>query len=204
MMYIDVDALSKLAHWNILPLLPSLLAISWKQMATMSSLRYRVQSAIAKPDGKLFHSIQAAKTAAVCIGNMASCGVPDPNIIAAFSDIPQIDAGEAVLFSLLIQDPSARLLTGDKRAVKALARHSLAQAFEGRIICLEQVIAMAMKVKGHAWILENICPQREIDKAVAVVLGSRCDAAEIQIVDGLSSYISELTRLRDPSLLINS
>jgi hypothetical protein len=201
MLFLDADALSKLAHWNILPLLPDLLRISWDKMATISSLRYRAQAAIAKPDKKLFHSSAAAKIAADCIAKTSICPTPDASTLEAFSSVAQIDAGEAVLFSLLMTQPDAKLLTGDKRALRALATHELAANFDGKIICVEQILKLCLEAHGRDWMLANVGPEAEIDKAAVIILGSRRDAPSEHMNDALDSYIGEMLGLKDPPLL---
>lgn len=201
MLFLDADALSKLAHWNILPLLPNLLGFPWSEITTITSLRFRAHAAVAKPDRKLFHTSAAAQAAVDCIAQTAPCPVPDAETLEAFSNVPQIDAGEAVLFSLVMAQPGARLLTGDKRALRALAKHPLAANFDGKIICVEQVMKLALEAYGREWLLTNVGPQVQIDQAAAIILGSRQDAPLEQINDALHSYIAEMIGLKDPSLL---
>jgi len=204
MLFIDVDAACKLAHWNILPLLPELTGIPWSEMATVSSLKYRAQQAANKPDGKLFQSIEAAKTVVFAVEAMSPAGTPDPEMLALLSAIPQIDPGEAVLLALLARDTANKLLTGDKRAIRALAANAAAKHFEGRLICIEQILDNALRLNGRDWFLANVCPNRSIDKAVSMILGSRCDA-QLEILNaGIQSYVNELIRLRDPSILVAS
>lgn len=201
MLFLDVDALSKLAHWNILPLIPNLLGLTWDQIATISSLRYRAQAAVTKPDKKLFHTTMAAQAAVDYIARTSTCPAPDAAVMEAFSNVPQIDAGEAVLFSLVMTHPGARLLTGDKRALRALANHEFAANFDGKIICIEQILRMALEAYGREWLLTNVGPQAQIDKAAAIVLGSRQDAPIGHINEALNSYIAEMIGLKDPSML---
>jgi len=120
--------------------------------------------------------------------------------VESFSKVPQIDAGEAVLFSLVMPHPEARLLTGDKRALRALAKHELAANFDGKIICVEQLMKLALNKYGHAWLLANVGPQAQIDKAAAIILGSRLDAPIEQIQEALGSYIAEMIGLKDPPM----
>lgn len=60
MLFIDADALAKLAHWQILPILPTITGMTWNRMATISSLKHRAHRASTKPDGRLFHCPHAA------------------------------------------------------------------------------------------------------------------------------------------------
>ena len=176
MLVVHVDALCKLAHWNVLPLLPELTGYSWKEMGTVSSLTYRAKKAMATPDGKLFRSTDAAKAALDAIVKMGEPSEASPSILAGLSDARQIDAGEAVLLATIADDPTGRFLTGDKRALRALSNLSCASHFSGKILLLEHILMGCLELKGCNWVLENLCPFREVDKAIAMILGSRCDA----------------------------
>jgi hypothetical protein len=201
MLYLDVDAVCKLAHWNILPLLPELTRRKWIEMTTVSSLKYRALQAEQRPDGKLFRSIGAAKVVSSSIAMMSPAPDPDSSLLSQLAEIPQIDPGEAVLLSIVAQDVDGQLLTGDKRAIRALAAHSIAERFVGKLISVEQILEKSLRAKGRDWFLSNVCPQRAIDKAVSMILGSRCDASLENLNQGIDSYINELKALRDPSLL---
>lgn len=201
MLYVDVDALCKLAHWNTLPLLPSLTGFAWHEMVTVTSLRFRAQRCREKPDGKIFHSIDAAADVVSHLERMAIAGVPNPQLLGELSAIPQIDEGEAVLLSLALGDPNGVFLTGDKRALRGLAQHDICARFAGRILILEQILSQCLAQQGYNWVLENFCPYKHIDKAVASILGSRCDANAQNMEEGIRSYLSEIVRLYDPSML---
>ncbi|CAE6773593.1 MULTISPECIES: hypothetical protein [Paraburkholderia] len=201
MLYVDVDALCKLAHWNVLPHLPELIGHPWDEIATVTSLRYRTQRCIEKPDGKKFHSTDAAASLAAHLELMAPIGMPDSALLAELAAIPQIDEGEAVLLSLALSSPDSKFLTGDKRALRGLAGHDACQKFAGRIILIEQVLGACLSRKGHAWLLANVCPFKQIDRAIAAILGSRCDANLESLKEGFRSYIGEIGGLYDPSML---
>jgi len=201
MLFIDADALSKLAHWNILAVLPELASTPWSGMATVSSIRFRALKATTVPDGKLFRCPKAAARSVEAIQKMSPLAAPDATLLATFAAVPDIDPGEATLLALVASGPEDRLLTGDKRALRSLARLPEASRWCGRIFTVEQVIACGLKSKGRDWLLQGACPFRDMDKAVANCLGSSCDASETSIREGLASYIREMDRLHDPSLL---
>lgn len=126
MLLVDVDAIGKLAHWNILPLLPEILGCPWSEIGTVSSLIYRAKRAITKPDGKVFHTSAAAEIAVEAITHMATdLGKPSAHVLEAMSASNHIDAGEAVLLATIADQPNGAFLTGDKRALRALAGHEL-------------------------------------------------------------------------------
>lgn len=203
---IDVDAMAKLAHWRLLPELPALVGIPWNETSTLPSLRYRAQRAATAPDGKLFRHTAAAQVAVAAIDAMGKLPETDAARLPAFQDVPDIDAGEAVRFAVLAVHPEHYLLTGDKRALRALSRLpvSVWQPLCGRVIVLEEVVLAAMETRGIEWLRERICAERALDKAIAIAMGSRCDAAIEAVREGLRSYLGELHHLCTPSLLRNA
>jgi len=203
MRVVDVDAICKLAHWNILPLLHELTGHGWNEMGTVSSLIYRARRAVQSPDCKLFHTSDAAVVAVNTISVMtANLGDPSPEVLAELSASHQIDAGEAVLLAVIANNNSGGFLTGDKRALRALAGLECAQTFAGKIMLVEQVLWLCLEAKGRDWLLQNVCPARNIDKAISMILGSRCDANLDSLNEGIQSYIREIALLHDPSLIV--
>jgi hypothetical protein len=197
---IDADALAKLAHWQLLEELPSLTGVPLAESATLTSVRYRAQRALTGQD-KLFRTKESAQRALDAINQMAGPIDPGIDALPELQDISGIDAGEAVLLSALQAKPTLRLLTGDKRCLRALASLSLARNYIGRITILEQVLLVALEKHGVKWVRERVCPFKELDKAIATSLGSRCDAALPSVREGLKSYISEIRQLHAPPLL---
>lgn len=201
MLYIDVDAMCKLAHWQILPLLPGLTGFAWENMGTLASLKFRASRAVKQLDERLFRSKEAAQIVEDCLGKMTPLPSPSPERLALFGDVAQIDAGEAVLMALTVDDPDGYFLTGDKRALKAVTKFEVAKNMVGRVLVLEQLFLMALQEMGRAWILEKVCPYRDLDKSIGVILGSRCDAGAKTIEEGVASFLREIRRYHNPSLL---
>jgi len=200
-LFIDVDAVAKLAHWNVLPLLPQILGVPWSAMAAVPSLIHRTHRAVTTPDGKLFRTSAAAATAKAALEQMTDPGVPDSTLLESLSAFPDIDPGEAILLALTAQTEGAALLTGDKRALRRLSKTPLAKKFSERIVVIEQVLQSTLKLKGRDWFLANVCPSREIDKAIAISLGSDCTVSQSNLEAGLASYIGEMEALANPSLV---
>ncbi len=201
MLYVDVDALCKLAHWNVLDLLPDLTGHSWNEMATVSSLRFRASRSADNPDKRLFHSTSAAAKVCACMDRMAPLPLPRTTTVSVFADEPKIDPGEAVLLALTIDHPGGRFLTGDKKALRALAHLPCATSMAGRILIIEQIIRRCLSTKGREWLIENLCPFKHIDTAISNIMGSHCDGSAQSITDGIESYVEEIKNLTSPTLL---
>ncbi len=200
---VDVDAVAKLAHWQLLQDLPSLAAAPWAQIGTLPSLQFRARKAVSTPDGKLFRNAAAAQSTMDVLPLMRTLPSADDAHLAPFQGVADIDAGEAVLLAILMTHSGEHLLTGDKRALRGLSRLPLAlrSHFAGRIMVIEEVVLSALEMHGIEWLRERICPQREVDLAISIALGSRCDAPLAAVQEGLGSYVNEMRGLCDPSLL---
>lgn len=113
-------------------------------------------------------------------------------LLAQFSGIDQIDQGEAVLFALTALNDQSITITGDKRALKALAElggvSGALGLLQGRLKCFEQIIAELLlsrheeiiikKVSGHHW---------DMAMHICFSLGKAGDALE-----GLQSYYNKV------------
>jgi len=200
---LDVDAISKLAHWGLLTELPGILGIDIEAYSTVGSLKFRARKSIDAPDGKLFRTSEAAQHAL----NFIALGtdLPDvaPESLLVYENITGIDPGEALLLAALAQNEGTLLLTGDKRAVKAAAALGceLKSCIYGRVLIVEQIVLAALLTHGIEWLRERICPQRHIDKAISIVMGSECRAERNSLIEGLSSYIKDVDDIDTPSLL---
>jgi hypothetical protein len=134
---------------------------------------------------------------------MGAPAAASPEILDALSKSNQIDAGEAVLLASIADDPSSRFLTGDKRALRALSGLACASRFAGKIFLVEHILWNCLESRGRDWVLKNVCPFRDIDKAITMILGSQCDANVENLTDGIRSYVNEIAALHAPSLLVN-
>jgi hypothetical protein len=200
---VDVDALCKLAHWDLLSKLPTLLGVPLANTSTLTSARFRAQNSLTKPDGKVFRNVEAAHVALHAIGQMAQPLSLDPAASVGFADIQGIDPGEAVLFATLVSSTDVRLLTGDKRALRALSEllPDVRAAVAGKIVIVEQVVEAALNTFGIDWLRERVCPWKHVDTSVSMIMGSRCDLSEQAVRENLASAIGEMRQLCDPSLL---
>jgi hypothetical protein len=192
LLLLDADALSKLAHWDLLGELDELFGSADANTATLSTLVHRAYRACTKPDGRLFRDTEAARRAYERASKMAPFPATDEPTLLEFQKLAGIDPGEALLLAALVANPSAILLTGDKRAVMALTKMEpeARERLSGRIVQLEQVVLALLKKRGIEWLRARVCPSRAIDKSIAIVFGSDCKASELEVEAGLRSYIA--------------
>lgn len=115
-----------------------------------------------------------------------------------------IHEGEVTLILATRGEIDFRLLSGDKKFIKALALipdKTIYNRLCGRVICLEQFVLKLIEVKGFRWVKERILPQRDCDTALKACFGSGEQAREANVRETLSSYIKEVTDAA-PNLLM--
>jgi hypothetical protein len=200
---VDVDAMCKLAHWNLLELLPAITGIEASACSTLESTRYRALKSLRKPDGKVFKCVEAAAAVIAAVDGFGELAQPDPALLTQFQDIAGIDSGEAVMLARLMEDPNALFLTGDKRALRSVAAMDLSarSSIAARVVPVECIIKCVLDLYGLDELRIRVCTWKSVDKAITIVMGSRCDLAESSVRDGLTAYLTELHQLCEPSLI---
>lgn len=190
---LDADAVSKLAYWELLAEVPSLFEVDWNACATLESVHHRARKAASGARDKLFPTRKDGAYAVEHLKQMLPLPEPSDRIFK-LQEIPQLDAGEAILMAVAA-DQNALVVSGDKRAMVAIGSHvrtSGSTDFDQRCICLEQILLMLLRSHGIEWLRRKICPRRGFDKAIDIIFGSQCDAHAEQVEQGLKSYINSL------------
>lgn len=128
---------------------------------------------------------------------------PDDAELAAAADLEaeanrrdlELDGGESQLLAILANRGCSLLVTGDKRAVAAMAVVATAQA-AARVACLEQLIAHIVGVAGSAALRPRVCAEPHVDRAITSCFGCSMASApaDADILDGLASYVGHLDR----------
>jgi hypothetical protein len=111
-----------------------------------------------------------------------------------------LDAGESQLCAIVTLRSVPLLLTGDKRAIRAieslLGSDNRLGALRQRVKCLEQLVLDLLTALGStATLRPTICAESHIDKALTICFG--CHSPDITPQEaelGLQSYIDDLRR----------
>jgi hypothetical protein len=110
-----------------------------------------------------------------------------------------LDVGESQLCAIAISRNIPWIVTGDKRAVRALgvlvSQLPVLSNLIGRFICLEQ-LALALLVAGDAVrVRERVCGDVEVDRSLAICFSCLdCSARPEGWAEGLRSYIEDLRK----------
>jgi hypothetical protein len=106
----------------------------------------------------------------------------------------ELDGGESQLLAILIKRSAQLLITGDKRAIVAMAAIDL-RAVAGKIACLEQLFAQIVRLAGEPLVRRHVCAEPQIDRALTICCGcSGGSSPDGGILEGLTSYIAALRR----------
>lgn len=120
----------------------------------------------------------------------------------------ELDGGESQLLAVLIRRSSSLLLTGDKRAIRAiepiLQAIEYRQHVEHRVACLEQIMMAVVGRHGAETIHHRVCSEAAVDKSLAACFSCSSDTCDLQsILDGLASYIRDLRRDAQWALVVS-
>jgi hypothetical protein len=106
----------------------------------------------------------------------------------------ELDAGESQLLAMLVGRGARLLLTGDKRAIVAIAGLGLA-GMDGRVAALDQLIRIFVEHLGIDALRGTICAERLADTALAICFACHRDECPVAEIDaGLESYCGDLER----------
>ena len=114
----------------------------------------------------------------------------------------ELDGGESQLLAILANRACQLLVTGDKRAITAMAivAPSVAAA---SIACLEQLIAHIIGLVGSDAVRTEVCAEPNADRAVTLCFGciNQTAPSESDVLAGLASYVRHLGRVAPGVLL---
>jgi hypothetical protein len=121
-----------------------------------------------------------------------------------------LDAGEAQLVAITIIRGLPLLVTGDKRAVKALSellreQDARRDALRGRLACFEQVIAAVAAHLAPDELRERICAEQEADTSMRLACScGREDWDSDQLLAACESFVEDVRREAGDLLLPGS
>lgn len=191
----DNDIVLKLAQCDLIDSLDEILQVAADQILIPSTARFQLmprseQKALAKCGNaetitRLQRFLALASDVPV---------VQDLELLLTMSQIPDIDAGEQQLFATLASAADSTLLTGDKRALRAVLanRGQIAQVHAGlvdSVITFESALLLSLDVFGFPVLKQKLLACPKPDKMLQLVL--RPDMSEAVLAECLVSYTRE-------------
>ncbi|WP_243324346.1 hypothetical protein [Geothrix sp. SG200] len=195
--FADNDVLLDAAHWGFLDVIPRMVGAPWESITVLDSLRFRTK----KCDPKLFSNPRVAAELAQRIQLTAPPPGLDLAVLSRLEEMPGLDGGEIILISALafwLPKGEGLLLTGDKRALRALAHPSIsdiADMLRGKVLCREHLLRHVLEVSGPVALATGVDQARGRDKATDCIVPPACSASAPSIHEGLTSYLGDLAKI---------
>jgi hypothetical protein len=202
LLFVDSDAFVLLAGAGMLEKCAGLLGFPLSNTRRLDALPYMLKK------GRLPKSYPADAIAAAmstCTAIAALTAAPSEQSSAWVTDAPGIDPGEAFLFAHMLDDPRTLLLTGDKRALVALAGTpslaAVATSVAGRVVCVEAALSLLVRNLGISQVAPAFQPLRTASATLRVVFSEVLCADQNQCLDALEGYFSALNAETGGTLL---
>lgn len=105
----------------------------------------------------------------------------------------ELDGGESLLLAILLRREARLLLTGDKRAIRAIEEIAAAQFTTASVACLEQLMMSILDDLGVGDLRERVCSEPTVDRSLTNCFACMSSMVDLEAVtEGLNSYISDL------------
>jgi len=195
---IDNDVILKLARWDLLGQLPTLLSGDCNRIYHLSTCFHALCGRPARMEKTGCDQASADRIRAFCSATTPITEMPDTSILELLTDIPGIDVGEVQIFAIAAGDPEAITYMCDKRSLVALAASltavDVASLLAGRVKCLEQVMGEFILLVGVENIGNKVLTCFPIaDTAITIAFrGYPGIRPEPQIWQALYSYYEDL------------
>ncbi len=174
----DNDAILKTCCYGVVDKVIDCLAGRVRTINVLGVVRYVLGRAITKRKN-IADKERAADRLAYLLGRVALVEPNDEELLlaAGFEEAAQslgveLDGGESQLLAVLIRRSASLLLTGDKRAIRAIEpvveasghREQVAR----RVACLEQLVMALVGRLGAEAIHRCVCREAAVDKSLAI------------------------------------
>lgn len=195
----DNDIVLKLAQCDLLDTLDEILQVPADQILIPSTARFQLMP---RNEQKALTKCGNTETMARLQRFLAAASdvpvVQDLELLLTMSQIPDIDSGEQQLFATVASAGDSTLLTGDKRALRAVLanQEQIAQVHSGlvdRVITFESALLLSLDVFGFSVLKQKLLSCPKPDKMLQLVL--RPDMSEAALTDCLVSYTREFSPL---------
>jgi hypothetical protein len=197
-LFIDNDALLKLANYDLLDTALMMFGIQPKDINVLATAKYvllpgkdRLRHCKTEETAQRLENflLKAIKLNAESVAS---------EVLDALYVKPGIDAGEALIFAMAASDPDSYVITGDKRALAAMhdgkGLGDVRGALAGRVFSLELLFLFLIKC-DFARVQAGVRSQPSVDKALTIAFGLSAPASFESVRHALNSYVEHLRRL---------
>lgn len=201
---IDTDVLLKTASYRLLKQLLATEPFGSTEFGMIAAARFVVTSKFKKKlKGEQLEEAKAHFHDAIT--SIASIE-PDPNELALAAHLEaaavmfgvDLDLGESQICALMLSRGINLMMTGDKRAIKAIATLTGQEACayaHGKVACLEQLVLWMVETAGLAAVQPSICLLPTVDSSLTTALGCYSGGTPLAACqEGLISYINSICK----------
>ena len=196
----DNDIILKLAQCDLLDVLPDILELEEgsKFFITFAAKYQLLPKNPVKALNKCGNEEALARLTGFLDTTQTLPAINDIALLAQLEDIDGIDGGEKFLFAAAVETKNSILITGDKRALKALLEHqdqlpTVFLVLQNSVVTFESAILLAMQKFGFAIVKQKLLGSPKPDGMLKLVL--RSETGEADFVEGLCSFSKEITPL---------
>lgn len=195
--YLDNDVVIKTSSYNAEQQLLLVTSTDKLPPAILALARFTCRTRIERSE-KLVNKVSAIASLDAILANVRSLEPTDAEvqIAAEFEELAaeanlSFDTGESQIVAMLLQRDGVAFITGDKRAINALAYVS--PGLEQKVASLEQLISSMLINSGLEPLRTAVCREKVTD--IAIHNCFQCSAEEInisQVLMALKSYTDSI------------
>lgn len=116
-----------------------------------------------------------------------------------------LDPGETLCLAIMLSRKLTVVVTGDKRAITAVAclhkSGAMPNNIQGRVACFEQLMCALIEAADYAAIRKQVCDESDVDTVMRMCFACHSPAADPAATnEGLHSYIKDLQKAAEPIL----
>lgn len=190
----DDDILIKLGLLGLLPNFLKLLRLENNQVYITESTMYSFPSQLKKytRDNDIHRPILEL------VAQFQKISSIDIELLEKFNTVSDIDSGEAILATKMIENSSAYLATGDKRFLRAIQQTEFSKDFENRVYTFESALLLLVESIGYERVKSKILETSQLlDKPLDGLfkLAFRVDSTKDNDIECLISFGVDIKNL---------
>ena len=191
----DNDIILKLAQCDLLDSLDVILGVNNHEILISTTARFQLMPKNTQKElSKCGNDETVARVKRFLLVAKDVPVVNDLDLLVRLSDIPGIDSGEQQLFASTATVDGSLLITGDKKALRAVALNQATievvyKALLGNVITFESALLLALQTYGFPVLKQKLLACPKPDKMLQLVL--RPDMTEAALSECLVSYTKE-------------
>jgi hypothetical protein len=198
---LDNDIVLKGAAYGLGAQITELFTLSGRAPAILGVARFVIPKIAAK--GRNCRNPQAMTTRVQAVMDQLQIVEPSETEIRIAAELETralksggaLDTGEAQLLAVLLSRSSPAIVTGDKRAIAAIARLEETGTID-QIVCLEQVFAQLISIEPVQLVRDGVCNEPSIDRTMTICFAcASASAIELHgrdVAGALRSYVDHL------------